>query len=333
MKLLLDSIRARTILTLLVGLTASHLASTALSSLGGWSMQGGTLSAGTIASTIIMAAAIVVFAWWASSWITAPLSDFARAAERLGRDVNAPPLAEDGPEEVRTAARAFNQMQRRVRSFVDDRLRMLAAISHDLRGPITRLRLRTEQMALPAETHSRIFSDLDEMAAMVDASLAFARDEATDEASQRIDLATLLATVCNDAADAGHRAEFAFEERLVLEGRPRALKRLFANLVDNAVRYGGRASVGASADAHKVHVTVDDDGPGIAESEMENVFKPFFRIERSRNKRTGGIGLGLATARTIARAHGGDIVLENRVGGGLRAVVVLPRQSGEGSES
>ena len=330
MKLLLDSIRVRTILTLLVGLTASHLASTALSSWDGWSMRGGTLSAGMLASTFIMAVAIAVFAWWASSWITAPLSDFARAADRLGRDVNAPPLAEDGPEEVRMAARAFNQMQMRIRSFVDDRLRVFAAISHDLRGPITRLRLRTEQLVLPAETQSRIFSDLDEIATMVEASLAFARDEAADEASQRVDLATLLATVCDDSTDAGHPAEFVCEERLVFHGRPLALKRLFANLVENAVRYGGRAVVGASADPHKVQVTVDDDGPGIAESEMENVFKPFFRIERSRNKRTGGIGLGLATARTIARAHGGNIVLQNRAGGGLRAVVVLPRQSSDG---
>ena len=179
MKLRLDSIRSRTVLTLLVGLTASHLASTAISSIGGWSMQGGALSAGSIASTLVMAAAIIVFAWWASSWITAPFSDFASAAERLGLDVNAPPLAEDGPQEVRAAARAFNQMQSRIRSFVDDRLRMLAAISHDLRGPITRLRLRAEQMAIDDETQRKILADLDEMAAMVDSSLAFARDEAT----------------------------------------------------------------------------------------------------------------------------------------------------------
>ena len=331
MKLLLDSIRSRTILTLLVGLTASHLASTALSSLGGWSTQGGTLSAGSIASTFIMAAAIVVFAWWASSWITAPLSGFARAAERLGMDVNALPLAEDGPEEVRVAARAFNQMQTRIRSFVDDRLRMLAAISHDLRGPITRVRLRVEQMTIDAETQQKILSDLDEMAQMVDSSLTFARDEATDEATQPVDLAALLSTICDDAVDAGQRAEFAFGERLVLQGRPLALKRLFANLVDNAVRYGGGADVHASADQRKARVTIEDKGPGIAESEMENVFKPFFRIERSRNKRTGGIGLGLATARTIARAHGGDVIIEDRSGGGLRAVVTLPRQMQQGA--
>lgn len=224
MKPLLDSIRSRTILTLLVGLTASHLASTTVASLEGWSMQGGTLSAGSIASTFVMGTAIVVFAWWASSRITAPLSGFARAAERLGMDVNAPPLAEDGPDEVRVVARAFNQMQTRIRSFVDDRLRMLAAISHDLRGPITRVRLRVEQMAIYAETQRKILPDLDEMAQIVESSLAFSRDETTGEATQPVDLTALLATICDDAVDAGHRAEFAFGGRLVLQGRPLALK-------------------------------------------------------------------------------------------------------------
>ena len=327
MRLLPDSIRSRTVLTLVIGLTASHLASTAISSLGVWSMGGGAFSEGSIVSTLVMAAAIVLFSWWASGWITAPLSAFAHAAERLGLDVNAPPLAEDGPEEVRVAAHAFNQMQTRIRSFVDDRLRMLAAISHDLRGPITRVRLRVEQMAIDAEAQRKSLADLDEMAQMVESSLAFARDEATTEASQPVDLAALLATICDDAVDSGHRAEFAFDGRLVFPGRPLALKRLFANLVDNAVRYGGRADVHAAIDKQMLQVTVEDEGPGIPESEMENVFKPFFRIERSRNKRTGGIGLGLATARTIARAHGGDVGLANRPEGGLQATVTLPRRT------
>jgi signal transduction histidine kinase len=331
MKLLPDSIRSRTVVTLVVGLTASHLASTAIAPLGAWSMGGGALSAGSIVSTLVMAAAIVVFSWWASGWITAPLSAFAHAAERLGLDVNAPPLAEGGPEEVRIAAHAFNQMQTRIRSFVDDRLRMLAAIAHDLRGPITRVRLRVEQMAVDDETQRKIIADLDEMAQMVESSLAFARDEATTESSQPVDLAALLATICDDAVDAGHRAEFTFEGRLVFQGRPLALKRLFANLVDNAVRFGGRAEVRASIDKQRLQVRIEDEGPGIPEREMENVFKPFFRIERSRNKRTGGIGLGLATARTIARAHGGDVIVANRPEGGLRAIVTLPRQAHDGA--
>jgi signal transduction histidine kinase len=326
MALLPDSIRTRTVLTLLVGLTASHLASTAFDSIGGWKMGGETWSTAPVASTLVMAVAIVVFAWWASGWITAPLSDFARAAECLGMDVNARPLAEDGPEEVRAAARAFNQMQTRIRTFVEDRLRMLAAISHDLRGPITRLRLRTEQMALDADVQRKMLGDLDEMAEMVASSLAFARDEAADEASQPIDLAALLTTLSDDATDAGHPVNFSWEGRLVYRGRPLAMKRLFTNLIDNAVRYGSRAEVQLSAGPQRVEVAIDDDGPGIPRDQAENVFKPFFRLESSRNRRTGGVGLGLATARTIARAHGGDIVLENRPQGGLRAKVTLPRQ-------
>jgi signal transduction histidine kinase len=326
MNLLPDSIRTRTVLTLLVGLTASHLASTVFYSMGG--MGTGAWSPGTLASTLIMAVAILAFAWWASGWITAPLSDFARASERLGMDVNAPPLSENGPEEVRAAARAFNQMQTRIRTFVEDRLRMLAAISHDLRGPITRLRLRTEQMALDADVQRKMLGDLDEMAEMVASSLAFARDEASSEASQPVDLAALLTTLCDDATDAGHPVDFVREGRLVYRGRPLALKRLFANLIDNSVRYGGRAMIHLSAGPQKVEVAIDDEGPGIPQDQTENVFKPFFRLEQSRSKRTGGIGLGLATARTIARAHGGDIVLENRPQGGLRAKVTLPLQSG-----
>jgi signal transduction histidine kinase len=328
--LLPDSIRTRTVLTLLVGLTASHLASITLDSVTGMEMGSSPWSHGSIASTILMAVAIVAFSWWASGWITAPLSAFARASERLGVDVKAPPLAEDGPEEVRTAARAFNQMQNRIRTFVEDRLRMLAAISHDLRGPITRLRLRIEQIEIDPVAQAKMLADLDEMAQMVESSLAFARDEAIAETSQPIDLAALLETLCDDAADAGRKAEFLWEGRLVYQGRPLAMKRLFANLIDNGLRYGGDVAVSARRDDACLRVFIDDRGPGVPEGERENVFRPFFRLEKSRNKRTGGIGLGLATARTIARAHGGDVILENRPEGGLRVTVTLPRRSGLG---
>lgn len=329
MTLLLDSIRLRTILTLLVGLTASHLASAAISSVSDSDAHVSSGAGGLVVSTLIMAGAIIVFAWWASSWITAPLADFAVAAERLGTDVNAPPLLEDGPIEVRKAAHAFNQMQTRIRSFVDDRLRMLAAIAHDLRSPITRVRLRIEQISMEPETQRKILADLDEMAEMVESSLAFARDEAANEPTQLVDLSALLSTVCDSAIDAGDDAEFQYDKRCVLSGRPLALKRLFANLVENAIRYGGSANVAIASDTLIVQVTIDDNGPGVPESEMENVFKPFYRIDRSRNKRTGGVGLGLATARSIARAHGGDIVLANRSGGGLRVTVRLHRNTRE----
>jgi signal transduction histidine kinase len=146
-----------------------------------------------------------------------------------------------------------------------------------------------------------------------------------------VDLAALLETLCDDAIDAGRCAEFEWEGRLVYQGRPLAMKRLFGNLIDNALRYGGQVTVSASNDPESLRVFIDDRGPGIPETERENVFKPFFRLEKSRNKRTGGIGLGLSTARSIARAHGGDIDLTNRPEGGLRATVTLPRRSSVGA--
>lgn len=293
-------------------------------------------SLNAILSTLMMVLATLAISAWATRWITAPLASFARAAERLGVDVTAPPLAENGPKEVRAAARAFNQMQERIRSFVGDRLQMLAAISHDLRTPITRLRLRTEQLPIDPVHQAKMLADLDEMEQMVAANLSFAKDEALEEATQAIDLAAMLEAICDEAMDIGCDAEFDWNGRLIYRGRPLAIKRLFSNLIHNAIRYGGRARVRATAQHDdRIEIVVEDSGPGIPEPQLEAVFKPFFRLEASRNQRTGGIGLGLANARTIARAHGGDVVLQNRQEGGLRAVVTLPcdRQSLSKTES
>ncbi|HIJ61828.1 MAG TPA: HAMP domain-containing protein [Rhodospirillaceae bacterium] len=315
------SIRTRTILLLLVGLTVSHIGSMLVYSADHPHHDDLT---GLILSTLVMVAATLIIGYWATGWITAPLAAFAQAAERLGRDVAAPPLAEDGPAEVLAASKAFNRMQERVNSFVEDRLQMLAAISHDLRTPITRLRLRTEQLPIDALQQGKMLADLDEMEQMVTANLNFARDESSVEASQTVDLAALLQTICDEAADIGREAEFDWQVRLPFGGRPQALKRLFANLVENATRYGERARVSATNHGETMEVVIDDDGPGIPETQLKSVFRPFTRLEQSRNLQTGGIGLGLANARTIARAHGGDVVLENRPGGGLRAIVRLP---------
>jgi signal transduction histidine kinase len=234
---------------------------------------------------------------------------------------------------VRAAARAFNQMQRRIRSFVEDRLAMLAAVSHDLRTPITRLRLRTEQLPIAADQQDKMLHDLDEMEQMVASSLAFAKDEATDEPSQRIDLAALIGSICDDLTDAGHDAQFEWTGRLIYRGRPLAMKRLFSNLIENALRYGHCARVRAVSFAERIEVVVEDRGPGVPEELLERVFLPFYRLETSRNKRTGGLGLGLANVRTIARAHGGDVRLVNLSEGGLAAIVVLPCNSAEVPET
>jgi signal transduction histidine kinase len=253
---------------------------------------------------------------------------FTSAADRLGLDMNAPPLTEEGPREVRQASHAFNNMQRRLQRFVRDRTQMLAAISHDLRTPITRLKLRAELIE-DEQQQKKMLSDLDEMEAMIAATLSFARDEFAHEPRAALDLAALLQTVCDEAADAADAASYDGPARFAFTGRPTALKRAFANLIDNAVKYGAAARVALTVAQGTVSVAIDDDGPGIAEAEFDRVFDPFYRIESSRSRETGGVGLGLAVVRSVVRGHGGDITLANRPEGGLRATVVLP-MGGEG---
>jgi signal transduction histidine kinase len=281
---------------------------------------------------LVMTATAAGLTLWAVRRLTRPVRDLAEAAERLGRDVNAPPLPEEGPSEVATAARAFNTMAGRIRRFVGDRTQMLAAIGHDLRTPITRLRLRAEFLE-DEEQRRRMLADLDEMEAMIAATLAFARDEAAAEPAVPLDLAALCRTVLDEAADArpdaADRVAYAGPERLVVaQGRPVALKRAVANLVSNALSYGGAARLRLSppdpARGRGLRLLVEDDGPGIPPGELEAVFQPFHRLEASRNRETGGVGLGLPIARNILRAHGGDVVLRNGTNGGLSAEATLP---------
>lgn len=264
---------------------------------------------------------------WAVRRLTRPVADLAAAAERLGRDVNAPPLPESGPREVATAARAFNTMAENIRRFVADRTQMLAAIGHDLRTPITRLRLRAEFME-DERQRERMLADLAEMEAMIAATLAFARDDAAAEPAVPLDLAALARTVLDEAADSrpdlAEKVAYAGPEHLVVPARPVALKRALANLVGNALAYGGAARVALERAGARVTLRVEDDGPGIPERELESVFQPFRRLEESRNRETGGTGLGLTIARSILRAHGGEVRLVNREGGGLMALATLP---------
>jgi signal transduction histidine kinase len=285
-------------------------------------------SATFLAAFVVMTVAAVLLILWAVARLMRPVRLLAEAADRLGRDVNAPPLPEKGPSEVATAARAFNVMAGRIQRFVADRTQMLAAIGHDLRTPITRLRLRAEFMD-DDEQRRKMLSDLDEMEQMIAATLAFARDDAAAEPASAIDLAALCRTVADEAADA--RPELAeaiaFEgpDRLTVRARPIALKRAIANLVSNALAYGGAARLRLDPPAGgAVRLSVEDDGPGVPEAELEAVFAPFRRLEASRNRETGGTGLGLTIARNILRAHGGDVVLANRPGGGLVATASLP---------
>jgi len=260
-------------------------------------------------------------------WVTASLARFAAAADRLGGDAAAPPLPEEGPEEIRRAAQAFNRMQRRIRRFVEERLYAMAAASHDLRTPITRLKLRAEFVD-DEEQRTKMLRDLDEMEAILSSTIAFVREEAGDEPRTRLDLAVLLAQVCENVRDGGHAVTLDVPGPLPMEGRAVALRRAFANLIGNAVIYGVSADVRAERRGSRLVVVIDDRGPGIPEAEHEKVFAPFYRLEASRSRATGGTGLGLTVAQTIVRAHGGEIALENRPEGGLRQIVTLAAPEG-----
>lgn len=273
---------------------------------------------------VLAAAALAVtpLAWWFARRIAAPFSEFARAAERLGRDPDAPPLDIRGSAEVSAAIAAFNLMQERLNRYVSNRTTMIGAIAHDLRTPLTRLRFRIE--AAPEELKAKLSADLDEMEAMVASTLAFVQDATRQVERTRLEVSSLVETVMDEAAETGADAAVERAERAVVDGDPIALKRLVTNLVDNALKFGSSARGRVFAEAGMAIVEVDDDGPGVPESEIERAFEPFQRLETSRSRETGGAGLGLAVVRAIARGHGGEVILVNRAEGGLRARVTLP---------
>jgi signal transduction histidine kinase len=256
--------------------------------------------------------------------MTRPMADLAAAAERLGRGEAVPPVPERGPEDVRQTTRAFNRMHGRLQRFVQDRTRMLAAISHDLRTPLTSLRLRAEFVD-DDETRTKILETLDEMERMTEATLAFAREEARREDTRTVDLAALVESLCEDLRDLDMEVTYSGPPSLLYPCRSVSLKRALRNLIENAVTYGRRALVTLAPADQGVQITIDDDGPGIPEADFERVFAPFVRLEESRSQETGGIGLGMAIARSIVRGHGGDITLANRAGGGLCVTLHLPK--------
>jgi len=259
--------------------------------------------------------------------VTGPLSSLAIAAERLGEDINRAPLPENGPTEVQRAAKAFNTMQQRLSRFISERTRVLTAMSHDLKTPITRMRLRTEMLE-DEDAQARFLRDLEEMESMVTQTIEFMRDTSASEPVQRVDVMALIESLQNDYRDTGRTVEIDGAVSDPYPGRPLALRRCIANLVENAIRYGERATIKIEDVGGKITVRILDDGPGIPEDQLERVFEPFYRGEGSRNRETGGTGLGLGIARNIARSHGGDLVLRNREQRGLEATLTLPRDAG-----
>jgi signal transduction histidine kinase len=268
--------------------------------------------------------ALLLVTWLAVRLATRPLSRLAEAADRFGSDRSAPALEESGPIEVTRAAVAFNAMRARVGAALDERLRILAAIAHDLRTPLTRMRLRSEMLP-DAELRERLQSDIAEMQGLVEEGLEYARTaHAAVEAVRPVDLHALLDSLCFDYQDAGHRVQWSGKHEAPLRTRPQALRRVVTNLVDNALRFGGEAEIAVESLPSEVAIAVRDRGPGIAPDDLERVLEPFVRGDGSRSRDTGGAGLGLAIASELAAALGGVLSLRNREGGGLEARLSLP---------
>ena len=273
---------------------------------------------------LLRLATVIVLSLIAVRLVTRPLSTLAAAAEALGRDIHRPPLEEKGTVEVRRAAHAFNTMQSRLVQYIQERTRILAAVSHDLKTPITRLRLRTELLHDP-KVQVKFARDLEEMEAMVSATLDFTRGLDHVETLREVDMMALLESLQADAQELGQRVTLSGRTHAPYKAYPQSLKRCIVNLLDNAVKYGGEANIVVEDNEKLLRIAVCDNGPGIAEGEIDKVFEPFYRVEASRNRSTGGAGLGLSIARNNARVHGGDLQLKNRAGGGLEAVLLLPR--------
>ena len=276
---------------------------------------------------LLSALGIAVVAVLTGRHIAKPMRSLAAAAGRFGRGEAVDDLPEAGPVETRETVRAFNRMRGRLDRYVRDRTAMLAAISHDLRTPITSLRLHAEFVE-DGETRAKIVAALDEMQRMAEDTLAFIREDMRREETRTVDLHALLDSVAADLSELGHDIAGADSDRVLVACRPVALRRALRNLLENAAAYGARATARIDRDGSGVRVVIEDEGPGIPEADLERVFEPFVRLEASRSRDTGGSGLGLAIARSIARGHGGDVHLENRAEGGLRATVALPGAEG-----
>ena len=270
---------------------------------------------------------MLAFIWLGVRQATRPLERLAEAAESLGSSLKGEPIAEDGPNEVARAAAAFNAMQRRITDHLAERVQLLAAISHDLQTPITRMRLRADLLD-DIGLRDKLQRDLDSMQVLVEEGISYARSaQSATEAVCRVDLGALLDSLVGDYVDAGHAVQLVCELSQVLTTRPHTLRRMVVNLVDNALKFGEQVEICVSQpSSSQLSIAVRDRGPGIPPQELEAVLQPFYRVESSRNRSTGGTGLGLAIAQQLSSALGASLLLSNRDGGGLEAQIVLPIQ-------
>ncbi|MEO8411848.1 MAG: ATP-binding protein, partial [Propionivibrio sp.] len=282
------------------------------------------LSTDLIVQLLVTLAIVIAVVMLAVRQATMPLQRLALAADTLGHDLAAPPLAETGPAETRRAAQAFNHMQERIRRLVDERARALAAVSHDLRTPLTRLRLRAE-LVEDATLREQMAGDLDAMAAMIDATLDYLRGLQDSEAARAIDMNALLQSLVEDTAVLGKEIGLAGTALAPYTGRLSALRRGLQNLIDNAIKYGRGAQLRVEDDGQVLRISVEDRGPGIPPDELTRVTAPYYRPDASRSRETGGVGLGLSIVQDVALLHGGELRLTNRRAGGLCATLILPR--------
>ena len=273
----------------------------------------------------LLAVVVALLSGWAVRRLTRPLASLADAADGLARNLDQKPLEEKGPQEVRRAARSFNAMQRSLKAYLETRAQALAGVSHDLRLPLTRLRLRLEQLP-EGESRSAMQRDIEEMDAMVGGTLDYLRAGSDTEQAVKLNLNALVEGLAEDAEAAGAKVSL-HGTALPVTARPQALRRCLANLIDNARRYGGgEVEVTIADSAASVEIRIADRGPGIPAGERERVFEPYVRLEASRARHTGGTGLGLAIARAVARAHGGEVTLAPGESGGTAAILTLPRR-------
>lgn len=283
-----------------------------------------------VAYLAVITLAVMLVAWIAVGLVTRPLKRLGEAARVFGENLDAPPLPVRGQDEVARASSAFNHMQAALQRNLEERNRILAAISHDLKTPLTRLRLRMASLLPEADTERvRIEKDLAEMEFLIQEGIDYARSEHVGEALRPTDLTAMVESIVEQYEDMEHRIAVFGHAPAPVSCAPNALRRTLQNLVDNAIQYGGSARIRVIQDDSGTEIRVEDDGPGIPETLREKVFEPFFRLESSRNRCTGGTGLGLAIARNLVRAQGGALTLEPGVEKGLTAVLRLPARKGE----
>jgi signal transduction histidine kinase len=280
-----------------------------------------------VVSALVLLLAVIGLAWFGVRWVTRPLKNFAQAAERLGENIDRAPLAETGPTEVASAARALNEMQARLSKYLSDRTRILTAMSHDLKTPITRMRLRAELLEHEV-TQAKFKQDLAELESMVSGTLDYMRGVQEGEPLSYVDVNALLHGLAADCQELGQVVTIDGYANSEFLGRAQSLKRCLANVIENGIKYGQTAHVRITDSAHVLQIVVEDEGVGVPATELPNLFEPFYRVEASRNRDTGGTGLGLSIARSIAVLHCGSLTAENTEHRGLRLTLSLPRTEG-----